>query len=321
MKTTRRVTTLLLVLSVLAHLQCSKGTKDNPGAEPRVTLKQAYPPGKYACVVDLVQKQKIEGEGQPQTIESSMTMEMLMAASAPDADGSTELTIRYTRFASPFVDTNVPSNAPPGSPQDVAERVYLAMIGHDLVMKLASDGKVLQVSGVTELWDRMAAAVGADGQVMVASLKQTVNDESLKKMVAGGEQFTPPHPVGIGAVWHVSTSMEAPIVGGLDVEAECELTELTDTPAGKVARIAFTGTLGSEGGGPTPAGSDFVQLGKLEITQEGFLRMDVDTGLPVEMKMHLVGTIDMSVQPPQGKKLDMTSHIDQTVTMTITAAE
>ena len=325
MKTTRRFTTLLLVLSILVHLQCSKSKKeDNPGAEPRVTLKQSYPPGKYLMVMGIDQKQEIEGEGEPQSMQTTMTMEMLLDVSQPGADGSTTVKMAYTRFAMKGggmdVDTNMPA-VPPGTPQGSVDRIYRAMVGHELTMTLSADGKVVGVSGFEQLWEKLASIVPEGGEAMLAALKNEMNDESLKKMMAGGEEFMPPNAVGVGAVWHSSSTTKAPMVGDMDIEFECELTELTNTPAGKIARIAFTGTLQSEGGGSVPGGGGGVQIGGMEMTHEGSLRMNVDTGLPAEMTARQVGTIDMSVQPPRGKKLDMTSHMDQTITMTVTSAE
>ena len=327
MKTTRRVTTLLLVLSVLVHLQCSQGKKakkDNPGAEPRVTLKQSYPPGKYKMVVAMDQTQKIEGDGLPQSMQSTMTVEMLMDASQGGADGSRTVKMAYTRFGMVGSGMNVDTNAPapaPGSPQSVVDRVYRAMIGHELVITLGSDDKVLAVTGFEALWDKVSAATPPEGQAMLASLKQSMGDESLKKMMAGGEQFMPPHPVGVGAVWHSKTTLGAPIIGDVDMEFECELAELTDTPAGKVARVTFVGKLESEGGGSLPVANAAVDMGEIDIKQEGSMLLNVANGIISKMEMRQTGTIEMSVKAPDGTTKDMTSHMDQTITTTITPAE
>ena len=324
MKTMRRVTLLLLVLSTLVHVQCSKRKKDNPGVEPRVTIKQSYPPGKYSVVVDMDQKQKIEGEGSPQTMQSTMTIEMLMDVAEPAADGSTVLKMSYSRFAMKGsgmnVDTNGPS-PPPGTPQAMADQAYRIMIGHELTMKMSAEGEVLSVSGIESLWEKLAASLPQGGAAMLEGLKGMVNDESLKNVMGGGEEFMPPKAMGDGAVWHTKTTTDAPIIGAIDVDFECEMTELADTPAGKVARIAFNGTMESKGGKSLSVGPAAMEFGEIEMTQEGFIRVNADTGLLVDMEMQQVGTIEMSVQQPGGKKLDMTSDLNQTIKTTITPVE
>ena len=162
----------LLILAMIPHVQCSKKRAqrpDNPGGEPKVTFKQAYPPGKYVMTQIQTMSQHLTGKDLDQELSWSTTVDMMMEVSEPDLDGRKTIKMGFTRWQADqggiLIDTDDPPVRSMGAAlgtetaRRTMDKLYRALLEAQLTIEIDAQGKVTKVTGIEEMFDAVARAV------------------------------------------------------------------------------------------------------------------------------------------------------------------
>ncbi|MHC4982290.1 MAG: hypothetical protein ACYTF6_03865 [Planctomycetota bacterium] len=323
---------LLVVMGSFLPLACSKETKEKkedspkdkktatqeaaePAEKPRVTLRERFHPGKYRAVMDMSGEQTVKFRGQEQKQLVSSLMEMEMDVSQPDEAGEKEIAISFTRArmkAGPMaLDTDAPEEEEYG-PMAAAQRTFRKLLKLKMLLTASADDKKVTFKGFDEASQRQIA----DDPQLEMMADQMVKGASIEGMLAVNKLF-PDDPVGVGAVWHPSFKQPLGTFGEAMVKAECELKELKDTAAGKMAVIEYSGDAKKTGttdeGGMGPSGMRLVEL---DMDQKGRVNFNVDKGMAENVTVKQKGKMRLEMTGPMGEKV--TTGIDQEIKVELT---
>lgn len=315
-QTTWGLAAVLMVLAAwgpLAH--AAERRPANSGKPPRIAIKQAYRPGTFAIVMKSDVDQTIQISGRTQQTKTAQEMHAKMVVAKPDAKGITTVTITYTRMkvSNPpmvNVDTADPDslkNSPVGS-------IYAGLLQAKIVMTVDKDGKVVKVTGLEEMWDNMARTEPRLAPVL-NNIKKQMGNQMVKDLVGSGKDMLPAKPVGPGAIWHTKATRTVPLVGAAQTDVECELVGVKGT----TAQIHYVGTLKSAGGKAVEMGPGVTMtISNMDLTMDGQMQVHPVTGLVRKNTVKQKGTIQMSLKPPNGQAINMTSNLEGTTTTTTT---
>jgi hypothetical protein len=325
-----RIAMVLLAAAVLVAVVAfsySSGKKDNPGQEPRYRLGVKYPPGRYACVMQV--KQRVSGAGQKQ--DGTQTLHMDVHVSQPDEAGNKTITMAYSRVkmgegalsmdSDDFKDEPAETGADgfaPASPATLQKEVIRRLLAARLTVVVDSGGKVIRAEGLNRLWDDLAE-MNPMLAGMASQFKQTMGNEAVKDML-GQEAMLPGHPVGKGAVWHGEIAQPVPMAGKVTAEMEFELIGIDRTPEGRIAVISFTGELASEGDKPFRVGPVAFQVLDMEMRQKGQVQFNIETGMFVSQTINMKGQMEIKFIAG-GRKETHTFELDQTAEATLTKVD
>jgi len=300
---------VLAILLSMSQMQCS-GKDDGPirdeepsnGSEPRVSLSIKYPPGKY----EMVQSQDMNTKGtvrvgkrkQAQNSNQKMTQWAEINVT-PDADGKSTMIMEFKRIRQETKGgpmSGVLDTADPGSlAGNPAARVFTAMTGARIAMKCDANGKVTDVSGMNDMWDRIGRE-DPQFRPMVAQLKKTLGDKNMGDLINKSQEYLPKGPVGLGAIWYTQFNMPVPIVGDMGCEAKCKLINLKKSAAGQIATIEMRAKLTSKGSQTTELGPGSLKVNSMNMTIKGQMELNVDTGLMSKQSTTIDGTMSATVQ-------------------------
>ncbi|MHC4115948.1 MAG: DUF6263 family protein [Planctomycetota bacterium] len=286
---------------------------DSPGSEPRVTLRQQFPPGKYGIIQTETHKSVLAIEGRTVTTNESRSKWYEIDASEPDASGKTTCIVTIKRMKSTdsqggSYDTDNPDSLRASDLEQMISKVWL---NQKFVFKLGQDGKLANVSGLDRLWDSIGDGVSNEvakanpmaaqraAEKVVQQLKQEVDvmgDKAyVQSMLGLVDDIMPDQPVGAGAVWHKVTSEKTPFIGAAKISAEYELREIEQTSEGKIAHITCVSSIEQDESKRTQFGPMSMTFDKTDLRQEGEIQLNVDTGLIVNGRMEVHGEMEMSL--------------------------
>jgi len=309
---TFREMTALLALTILlsaSQMRCS-GKDDGPirdeepsnGSEPRVSLSIKYPPGKYEMVQsrDMSTKGTVRVGDRKQAQNSNQKMTQWGEINVtPDTDGKSTMTMEFKRIRQETKGgpmSGVLDTADPGSLSDNrAAKVLTAMTGTRITMKCDANGKVTNVSGMNDMWDRVGRE-DPQFRPMVGQLKTATGDKAMGDLINKSQEYLPKEPVGVGAVWYAQFNMPVPIAGDMGCEAKCKLISLKPGAAGRIATIEMRARLTSRGSRTTQLGPGSLKIDSMNMTINGQMELNVDTGLMSKQLTTIDGTMSATVQ-------------------------
>jgi hypothetical protein len=313
MKMPRVIMVCLTGVALLSTVGCSSKParrNDSPGKDPKVTLTATLPPGKYAGVMDMSGCITARPEGQSETkLNIAMTMETALNVeqTAKGKTGCLSCTRIKANMMGYQADTNTPlppeaiqakgapgfdfsdRNRPP-DPSRLLREALGEMVGPKMVWEILPDGQPGKI-----LRNDLDSAV--KNPQMAKALQGHMNPKELAEEFGG--QY-PKDPVGVGAIWHVTR--ERPVLGtstNMSMETEYELTALQDSPTGKIAAIKYYANLCRDLNMPIEGGT----MRDVDLTFQGTMHVNVDSGLPLDNAGSLTGTLNARVQ---GKDAKMT---------------
>ncbi|MCD4824088.1 MAG: hypothetical protein K8S55_05735 [Phycisphaerae bacterium] len=329
----------LAIITLVFHVQCSSRKEDCPGNEPRVTLKEHYPPGKYVMTYDQKMTQQVKSQGQNANISSSTLMTIHLDVNKPGADGCKTAILRYKRIEANIngivIDTDDPPVKPKkkatgfpsihapqsqsSSPKKLLDSIFREFINARITIRLTPDDEIAKIEGSDVLWDRLAKKLPHQAQQMVSEFKKTMGDKMTMDMFSATKGMLPSKAVGVKAVWHPTITKDLPFMGKASYEAECELLDLRDTSNGKLAVVAFTSKITED----DITNKNISNMGvaifvsDMELQHTGEFQIDVDTGIMKRFTMQQNGTVEMDASPSGGKKVTMTTKLNNSITYTV----
>ncbi|MBT3198894.1 MAG: hypothetical protein HN350_03165 [Phycisphaerales bacterium] len=323
------VWTILTILLGMSQIHCS-GRDDGPirdeeasnGVEPRVSLTVKYPIGKYEMIQDqdMTTKGTVKAGSKKQKMNTTQQMKQWMDVDVtPDSDGKVLITMGFNRIRQEttggpmggVIDTDDSASIA----RNPAGKVLRAMKGAKITMKCDTDGKVTDVQGMNDLWDRVARE---DPQLapMIGQFKNTIGDKQMGEIIGRSQEYMPSEPVGVGAVWYAQFTMPIPMAGDMECEAKCKLISLTPSASGQIATIKMRARVLSQGAKSTSMGPASIKVKSMDLIMNGTMEINADTGLLMKQSIDLDGAMSMTISA-QGNNVEMDATIIGTQEATV----
>ncbi|WP_143053972.1 DUF6263 family protein [Parapedobacter koreensis] len=174
------------------------------------------------------------------------------------------------------------------------------LVGKSFLMHINEEGSVEKVEGLADI-------INAVGGQQAEMLKQSFGDSSMILSMNQMTNIYPANQVDIGESW--IKAFTGPIAGMMQSEATSKFV-LSKTE-GDLAILEVDGQMNfsklQNGGNPMLQGAEF----NLKGTQKGTLRVDIESGLPIQtsLKQDISGDIEV-----QGMQIPMSIVSDITIT-------
>jgi len=306
-----------IVLAVAAP--CLAEKPDSPGAEPRVLLRQNFPPGKYRMQQATETQQTVAPSPDlpPMTVKVTQELTSEVTVSKPDAKGIKKMVLAFSRVKMSAPGLEMDSTDPASLEKTPMGEIFKPILKTKVVMLVDEKGRTLSIKGLDAMWDEMGKTSPRMSR-FTQKMKKQMGDHMMRQMLGLGNEMVPAKPVGVGAVWHVKTAQEVPIIGKATVASECELATLERTAAGRVATIRFTADLKTTGGGDMGMGGVPLKISRMDLKQAGQIVMNADTGMVSEHTVNQKGKLGMAVGGPNGQQQEIISNIVNKTKTTIT---
>ncbi len=318
---TRKISLTVGVL-LLASVVCSAADPPKPSGR-KVQLRRLYAPGNYVLTQQVDMDQVIGIEGQKQKQQTSQTVAMALSVEKPDQAGDRKMTITYRRFKMRMAMAgqvmSYDSDQPDAAGSSPLGMIWGPMLKVKIVVLVGADGQIKKVSGLDELWGEIAKKNPAAG-AMLGQMKGQFGDAMLKGLLTKSYELLPKYAVGLGDSWPFSVKLKAPFVGAMKIDGKCKVKSIEKTPAGRIASIDIIGVVRSEEPTASTMGGMTIKINKIHFDQEGNMRYNADTGVPVNQTMRQRGSLAISMIGPDGQEKAMNLQQDMK-TLTTVATE
>ena len=303
-----------LILALVALLPSSAAR----AAEEKVELKFRLEEGQeYKLLMTMEQEivQWIQGN----EMEMLNTMGIGETLKVTDVDDEGTMTIEaslgpmYMKMEGPQGSFEYDSEDPPDE-VPLPAKGLAAMVGCSFTMKFTPQGKVKDITGVDEMFDKIIeAGVLPEGEMkdkMLEDMKKQFGTDALKEMMENMTAIFPDEPVGVGDFWKHKMA----ITRGFPMTIET-----TYTLAGRedgVAELEVESTIKpNPDAEPMEMGPMTMKI-KLKGTQEGTLKIDEATGWFVEgeITQEMEGETVMSGAPGMEEEMSIPMRIKSTIT-------
>ncbi|MBS3820241.1 MAG: hypothetical protein GVY16_06160 [Planctomycetes bacterium] len=302
---------LIACLLTTLPLGCGRKRKeDNPGSEPRYLLELKWPAGTYDVDADVTLDQKIDADQMDANIVFTMNMDGEMQANPADEANHRKLAVMITSMKGKFAgmpmvgdlsfDTTRP--APKQAPQPGMSERPAAMM-HRMMSDVCTKPFTITVDADWNVISR-----GGMENLSPMLQENPAFDRLGEQTWLDVAQLLPDHPVGKGAVWHNMIRRDVPPGGMVEIDAECELTDIRDTSHGKVAVIAYTGYI-DDASMQTPDAN----IDSMDMEIRGELHFTIDGGYPLSDHSSFTADIDAS---SQGRDMEIELKGEATTVMT-----
>ncbi len=298
------------------HFAQFRRRAESPGSEPRIELRQKFPPARYEMVASEVTDTVMRMKGETEVSHSSETTWFDIRSSQPDASGATTCVMKIKRITQSDEDGSFDTDDPASVRRNPTGRVFSPMLGREFVLKFGPDWELVSASGLDEMWDALADAAEAEtpgsGEFVRKQLKESLGDEGARRFLHLAYEMMPDKPVGVGAIWHRKESVKVPFAGIVRSDSELELTGIEETSDGKVAHIATTSGMRSSKGAETVLGPVSMTFRSMDLRQKATTRLNVDTGLLLYSESKASGGMRFIVRGPDGKRASGTMELSMT---------
>ncbi|HUT31889.1 MAG TPA: DUF6263 family protein [Planctomycetota bacterium] len=221
---------------------------------PKVQMKILLNPGRYTIVETQedrgTQTVKAGRESQDANTSSTVRVDGEIEIQPPHATtGERRVTYTCTRVKMDADQggqkMSFHSDDPKASPRDPGSQMLAgvlgAMVGWTGVQVYSKDGKFLRLEGLEHLLTKMRAAPG--GPQMAAVMRKMLEPLLRDTLTRHWGKLLPADPVGPGDTWQRRVDFEQfPMFGDLDFDFTCWLTDVEESPAGKVAVMLCDGS-------------------------------------------------------------------------------
>ncbi len=208
------------------------------------------------------------------------------------------------------VDSAAP-NANAGPPEQIAQKIFSAMVGESFKVVLASSGKVEKLEGFTRVLDKIMANMPADPATTAAfqQLRAGLSDDQMNAMFSQGFPQFPAKPIKPGETWSTSLIIPNPAVGGM-------ITTIDYTLASSDAQTArLTGKIKIEKDpkGPAAPGVMGMKTDLGDANGDGEVVFDVTKGRLRTATTRMTMPMTMSGVAPDGTPVSMKMSAKSTV--------
>ncbi len=301
-----------------------------PRSSKKYSLEGKFQPGIQYMVMQLESKQDMQmdqAQGPAAAGMTGMVMRQLMVVKmdigTPDPQGCRKVILTYERIRQSMrmgnggVRFEYDSLQPDKAQASPMGRIFAPLLKTKIEILLGKDDKVISVKGMESMWKAMADE-NPRMRPMLDTMKKTFGDESVKKMILGGMENMPQHPVAIGDKWEIQNKMDIPFLGEMNIKINMKLLSVAKKDGREIAEIEMTGTVtGTKGKGMEVSGV-IVKLGAMKITQKGKMFFDLKRGQMIRSDIDQKISMAMQSQGQQqatsmSMKIDAKSKIQITL--------
>lgn len=275
-------------------------------AADKIELKLKFSEGKSRFIeTTRKMKQSIDLAGQPMNQDIDTTDVVLESVESVKDDVAT-IKMTFDRKTMNVKSAMMPgggmafdSDKPDADSQSaqMIGPIFGGMIGQSMMMKLGSDGKVHEFSGMDKIREDIAKKAGMNPIWM--QMQGQLNDEAARVEYAEGRyDFLPGKPVAKGDEWAREIARESPGIGKTISNIKYQFADIAEMEHGgttrRVAVIEYTGTMKSgDDADAAPAGRPRPKIESSEF--HGTVKFDIERGhvlvdeRSVKMKLMLKG--------------------------------
>lgn len=260
--------------------------------------------------------QNLPGMGEMK-MDGALGGTMILKIKTVDEKGTARIETHYTKLKmvtnSFIMSMSMDSD---GSQEEDGNKIMKAMTGKTFFFSLTKTGKVESVEGVENLYSGLGS-IGVDDDVVTKAqktLKQTINDKSIKTLLENGLVSYPEQAVKTGDSWNTSS------VQAVNFPMTIDNTWSLKSSDGSVATIACDGTLKTiDKEKINNLVNGMKSKSDLNGTQTINGKVDVKSGWPKEVKIlsDLKGTMTLLAGGliPQDMEIPMTVKIETEYTI------
>lgn len=251
-------------------------------------------------------------EGQNIDIGQKIGFEYTYSVTSLESDGSAWVDVTYTRALyetdTPFGTESYDSADPPGRIPEGAEG-FAAIVGTGFLMRIATDGEILEIEGLEQMYDQMLSEMNLTDPDMLQAFDLTFRDqysEQAMKDQLGNLLFEfPEGSIKVGDSW--TSIQESNAILPIVAENTYSLLEFDENTALIEVRSEIQAGA-AEGGADTGLfGLDFTLTG----SQEGLIQVDLETGLSnSNVDQVLFGEMTIVIE---GEEISVPLNILQTI--------
>ncbi|HPM76650.1 MAG TPA: DUF6263 family protein [bacterium] len=193
------------------------------------------------------------------------------------------------------------------------------MVGHQFLMTLDEECKIVDFSGLDELFDKIIERVGpiqqAERQALTQKLRETLNEDSIKQNMLPNSGMYPDEPVTIGESWSKDYDLRA--IVPMSGVGRYTLSKRENGRAYIDVLIDFTQNPNGQ-----PLNLNGLLLDFDEGVSAGTLILDEENGMVVGSQTITDMTMSMNVPPEQAAlggipdNLTMRIHMEHNYTLT-----
>lgn len=270
--------------------------------QDKVQIKMTYAPGTYEMTtrMEMANTSAYDGQEMP---GQKMTIEMVMVTTVgqPDAKGSRPVTIKYSSFKqkieTPAATVSYDSSKPAEEQSKELAAVLSPLLKATITATLDEQGRFVNVKGLDEMWDSMAAT-SPQMKLTAQEMKKSVGDDAMAAMMNKQSELLPDTPVGVGDTFKKSAAMPLPMLGKMDVAFSGKVAQIDKTAAGNLVTIDFVGKGSLPKKTTTQMGSTNVDMDEITFSQQGPVVFDATQGIvtSANFKQNLV--MIMTITPP-----------------------
>ncbi|MFH0729874.1 MAG: DUF6263 family protein [Pseudomonadota bacterium] len=292
--------------------------------ENKVVVKHAWAPGAFI----MTQTMKSRGEqmiGQ-QTIKtgSAETMVWELRISEPNTKGEKKIMAKIVKCQ--FTqEGDSPSTYDSEAPADQRNGddafVYGPLIGAPVEVTLDSDDAVIEVSGLDKLWTELSAKASTDAQRgRLAEVSIDLADKTVEQSFRRIESIVPKKAVVVGEKWTTGIRSDLPLIGEIKQRFDCSLKGVEDTASGgKRAVVQVAASYEATKPKPGKIQGQEVTVSKLDMTEKGDIKFDLDTGLAADDEKTLTVSAVLDTTDEQGQPLKVMVKSTNDIRTTIVA--
>jgi hypothetical protein len=191
--------------------------------------------------------------GLPRPIESRETVSQKMSVSVleeqPGGIFVVELAFLSMAIDQKSSDGNISVSSDSDPPQDPKVKqiwsMVKAMSDNKISIHVTKDFDVVKVTGIDKLIEKLTADTSPQ---IVQAVQASFNEDQMKSMMKTFGQVLPDHPVKVGDTWSLSSGMQLPMLGKMDVAMKYRFARWEEKDGCQCMVIDMKGALSSKGG-------------------------------------------------------------------------
>lgn len=299
----RAIVLNVLAAAALSAVSFAQAPATAPAAAEKYTLKAKYNPGRYVLEqkADIVQTMTPEG-GQPTRHDISQAMTITQAISPADKQGNQTVLLGFRSVQQKISSAGSPSieydsQGPPQQQHPLLGATLTPLLQARVTVIVGPDGRVRSVTGMDELWDRLAEQSPAMS-AMLLGMKKSLGNNMIRETMEKTAQMLPDKPVAIGESWQNELKVDMPYLGARQANQDCTLKAVRTTADGHIAVIDVLSKIESSQPTQTDVGGAAVTVEKVEFTQKGEIRFNIERGMQESAQLDQAGHLIMTMPDP-----------------------
>lgn len=277
------------------------------GAEEKVTIRHAWPPGKYVMTVTNQSDgtTTVAGEKVPSKDSSRQVWQMVVPAAEKDEKKVTlQLSEAKTEGEEGGEAYRFDSSGQ-GQQKGELAFVFKPLMSATVSATLDADDTVVEVSGLDKLWNALAEkAQTPEQKSVVAEFKISLGDKSFETNFRRLESVIPKSPVAVGDTWKAGLRIDLPVVGEIKARYDCKLAAVENAGEGQIAVIEATSKYSLANPKTVEMEGAKVTLTSIEMDEQATLRVSLKTGLIAsDESTRTVTTVAKTTQ--EGKEIEI----------------